>query len=265
MRGTRDNEVLTVQDSTMKIVTKISLGDREEQQDCFGMYVSDGYGCSVVCDGMGGYEGGKIASETAVQFLLNELTALSQEPVTPQKLTELMIAADRKVVETKGQSTKLRNAGSTCVFVVVQDMKLYWCSVGDSRAYIYRNGKYIQITHDQNYKTVLDEQLRNESITRGQYDKEIVRGSALINYLGIGDMELVDYNTQPFALRSGDKIVIMSDGVYKYASEEEIFRIADNFKDAEEMVEAIENRVKKNVREMNCTRDNMTISVMAIG
>lgn len=71
------------------------------------------------------------------------------------------------------------------VSVAVKDKALYWNSVGDSRAYLFRGGSFVQITKDQNYRAVLDEKRKAGLIDDTQYSLESVKGDALICHLGM--------------------------------------------------------------------------------
>jgi len=141
---------------------------------------------------------------------------------------------------------------------------LFWCSVGDSRAYLLRGEEFVQLTQDQNYGTVLNEQLKSGIIDRERYERESVHSEALISYLGMGNLSLIDYNNTPLKLESKDKIVIMSDGLYKQVPLEDIRRVIVNFKDSGEALRALDTKTEKAARRKEKSRDNMTVAIISV-
>ena len=99
-------------------------------------------------------------------------------------------------------------------------------------------------------------------ITQEEYEAEIVKGEALISFLGVGRINLVDHNNEALMLIPEDMIVIMSDGLYKLVSDEEIQRIIENFSNITEALQALDMKAKKNARNRQAVRDNMTIAII---
>ncbi len=264
MQGYMDNQQVTDNNATFSIAVKTVLGDREDQQDCFGYELMQDEGIVVLCDGMGGYEGGKVASNTAVECFLSEYSSSYPCDDEIDFLYNTTLAANRKICELITSSGKLLNAGSTVVAVMIRNGNLFWSSVGDSRAYLLRNDEFVQFTKDQNYRTVLSEKLTAGLIDEEQFNTESSRAEALISFLGIGKLDLIDYNKEAFPLLKDDKILIMSDGLYKILSDEEIARIVGNFSNISEALEALEMKVKKYARVNNICRDNMTVAIIKI-
>ena len=240
------------------------IGDRENQQDSFGYSLKDGEVLAIVCDGMGGHEGGQIASGLAVkQFLMDYETHYpSDDPL--RQMVESLRTSDSIISNLKSEDGSRMNAGSTCVSIVIKGKELHWCSVGDSRAYLLRGEEFVQFTQDQNYGTVLSEQLHAGLISEEQYEKESVHGDALISYLGIGEVSLIDYNKSPLMLESGDRIAIMTDGLYKYVDVPEIQQIIDIFRVNSEALQELDIRARKNARNNGLSRDNMTVAIISI-
>ena len=108
------------------------------------------------------------------------------------------------------------------------------------------------------------EKKRAGLLDEAEFEKENVRGDALISFLGIGDLSLIDYSETPLDVIKDDKIIIMSDGLYKSVSDEEIARILDNFNNIEEAVKALEMKSRKNAKNSGASRDNTTIALIKI-
>jgi len=98
-------------------------------------------------------------------------------------------------------------------------------SVGDSRIYILRGDEMVQVNRDHNFKLRLDMQLKNGQINEEEYVGKMNQGEALISYLGMGDVSLMDVNQEPFILMDGDVVLLCSDGLYKRLPEPDIREI----------------------------------------
>ena len=127
-----------------------------------------------------------------------------------------------------------------------------------------RGEEFVQITQDQNYETVLNDQLRAGKITKEEYKRELPRGSALINYLGIGNAAMLDYNEMPFPLQPDDRILMATDGLYRLVTDTEIRNILDNFRNIEDAVTILESKAKRSAMEKGISRDNMTTVLIKI-
>ena len=239
-------------------------GDRPEQQDSFGYQLHTNEGLVILCDGMGGLSGGSRASDLAVTRILDTYDQRypSYDPET--LLKEAVVMADADVAALKGADGRALGAGSTCVAVIIKERKLFWNSVGDSRAYLFRNGEFEQFTLDHTYDTVLKEQINAGEITEKEYEGELKNAEKLVSYLGLGNLDLMDYNSTPLALKENDRILIVTDGLYKLLDKDEIGRIMDNFADPGELADVLEARAKAKARREMYKRDNTTIIVIQI-
>ena len=115
----------------------------------------------------------------------------------------------------------LGKCGSTVVAVIVKERALSWISVGDSHIYVLRDDRLVKLNKDHNYGAELDEKVRTGEISFEEAAGDPKR-AALTSYIGIGELELIDRNETPIALQKGDRILLMSDGIYGSASDEEI-------------------------------------------
>ena len=250
--------------SVLEMAILSVIGDRKDQQDTFVYHMTDGGGIFAVCDGMGGHEGGQLASRTAADYLL-ECCGLDRLPEDPMPLLlETARGMDRRVSQLSYPDGTPMKAGTTMAAVVVQDQQLYWISVGDSRVYLKRGHEFLQVTFDHIYQSVLDENLEAGEITRQEYETESQRGEALISFIGLGELKLIDYNDTPLSLQKDDLILIMSDGLYKMVTDEEINRIIENFSNIKEALQALDMKAQKNAKNRALSRDNMTAALIKI-
>lgn len=266
MHNYKDNQMITDANTCFSLAAISVLGDRDEQEDSFGFALKKDEGLAVVCDGMGGYNDGATVSAIAVDAFLKDYTESPFWTEPSEKMIELSRNADVLVCNySSGKGDKPAfHAGTTLVSIYIKKKDLYWCSVGDSRAYLFRGGEFVQLTQDQNYKAVLQGKRNAGAISEEEYQTEITKGEALISYLGIGNLNLIDFNETKLELQGNDRIVIMSDGLYKLLSDDEISRIIDNFTNVGDALQALELKARKNAKNVHVSRDNMTVIIIRI-
>lgn len=232
----------------MTTLARSSVGNRNYQQDA--LYVSDSKILAankktrllaVVCDGMGGMADGGKASRTGIQMMVQGFKNIEKAPQVniPAFFQQGIYAIDQVVSAFPKENG--RGSGTTMVACIVEDNKLYWASVGDSRIYIIRNHQMQQVTRDHNYWLRLQEKVAVGQMTMeeamAQRHKE-----ALISYLGMGNVSLMDINTEPFTMQYGDMIMLCSDGITKTLPDAQIKKIilADEVKPAQKAEALVE-------------------------
>lgn len=220
-----DNIFLDVasENRSYAVQARSHIGGREEQQDRAYLHVDQDRIFAAVCDGMGGGPNGRLASETAVSSLRASYVGFPGDEAAdvPDFLRQAMYAADQAV----RAALPGRGGGTTMTAAIVLHSKMHWVSVGDSRLYIMRSGELLQATRDHNYRLRLDEMLRQEELTPEAYDAQLSRGDALISYLGMGGITLFDLTQTAFELRSGDVVLLATDGLFRALSEDELREI----------------------------------------
>ena len=209
-------------------VTAAALTDigrvRRQNQDAYGL--DSEHQLYVVCDGMGGAAGGEVASRMAVdEFLADFVHQISEQPdSTPEAAKNALyyasVAANRVVYARSAAEPSLRGMGSTLVAAHVAGERLLLVNVGDSRAYLMRNGSIAQLTQDHSY---LDEQVRLGLMTQEMADASNWQ-SVITRAVGIEpevhpDLFGVD-------LQDGDVVLLTSDGLTRHVKDAEIATIA---------------------------------------
>lgn len=250
--------------SAFELSGSTTVGGRLDQQDCIGFHLNQNSGIIVLCDGMGGYNGGAAASLSAAEHFLKSYEYFSPEESEIDFLGRVIQESNTIVKNITDSSGNFLKCGTTAVSLIISERKLYWCSVGDSRAYLWRNGEFVQFTLDQNYKTVLEENMRAGTIDEEDYMRESEKAESLISFIGIQNLGLVDYNDAPLELEADDRIIIMSDGLYKTVSDEEISALLENFTSISDAVDVIEAKAEKNAGKRSLNRDNTTFAVIKI-
>lgn len=201
-------------------------GTREYQQDMADACVHDwkegknNRAVGVLCDGMGGTEGGEKASTLAVSEMMKELSAPWEQ--FPQVILDALADINCRIYDLIDEETGRRlQAGTTFTAVVMEDRKMYWCSIGDSRIYLFRDGRLFRLTKDHTYGNDLDEMAACGQISESEARNNPGR-AALTSYLGIRRLERIHYNSMPEELMEGDIVLQCSDGLYRSLSEAEM-------------------------------------------
>lgn len=206
------------------------IGDRPYQEDAADVMVNNnGTTLAVVFDGMGGMDDGGQASHLCVRKICEDFNEYQEDDYTEFFAREAA-RLDRMVFELTDDDGKYIKSGTTFAGVAVTGNKLYWCSVGDSRIYIIRDGEMVQVTRDHNYGLILKEKCEAGLLTEEEI-RDYPKKEALISFLGLGKIEKIDINGTPFLLEEEDRILICSDGLYKSMTDEMILRTVELYSD----------------------------------
>jgi PPM family protein phosphatase len=201
---------------------------REGNED--GYVVNDRLGLFAVADGMGGHVAGEVASATALEAL--RAAVHSGAPVR-----EAIASANDAVIEKAATDDALRGMGTTMTAGTLAAGNTFLVGhVGDSRAYLLRDGDLSQVTEDH---SLVEEMVRNGELTPEQAEVH-PRRSIITRALGIESGVQVDLYT--LDLREGDRVLLCSDGLTGMVRTDDIAGILrrepDPQKAANQLVEA---------------------------
>ncbi len=178
-------------------------------------------GIFVVADGMGGHAAGEVASEMATRIIAREIGALRgvEDDEASRRVQRAIVAANESIYERTLAEHDKRGMGTTATVLVLMRGRYLIGQVGDSRAYILRDGEFLQVTKDHSY---VQEQVDAGLLTPDQarvhpYSNVITR------CVGAGSEVLPDIYFG--ALRAGDIILLASDGLTGMLEDEQLVRI----------------------------------------
>jgi protein phosphatase len=240
------------------------IGARSSQQDAFGFsdkddlgFVAHGGVLAVVADGMGGMTHGGEASHLAVRAFLQSYMAKPVDATVPMALRQALDEANQAVIDL-ARDVGEEDVGTTLVAAVVLGEALHWVSVGDSRLYLWRNGKLTQLTEDHVFAIDLDRDAAHGLISPEEAANHPER-PALTSYLGLTPLDLIDQNPEPFELLAGDKVLLCSDGFYAALEERELIACLDP--DPQKMAEELVSIVLAKNRS---GQDNLTVAMLGL-
>lgn len=184
---------------------------REENEDAF--CVRPPLGLAVVADGMGGHRGGSVAS----QIVVDELPALLEQgletlrTVAPRAVRNVVRRAmgvlNDHVYSESRNGPEVLGMGATVVMVLSHRGRASIANVGDSRAYRLRRRRLVRVTEDH---SVVSDLLRNGEIEHHEADDHHAQGQ-LTQYIGMAE-HVVPY-LRTFALKTGDRLLLCTDGL----------------------------------------------------
>jgi len=172
-----------------------------------------------VCDGMGGAAAGEVASQLAVDIIYQKMvggdTPRDHDEIAARLVHAIEAAGLRIFSEAKLDRTR-RGMGTTSTIAAMLDDHLFIGQVGDSRAYILRGDRLVQVTRDQS--------LVNQLIEAGQLTEEeaetFEHNNIILQALGTSDSVQVDLTF--VELKKGDTLLLCSDGLSGMVRNEEI-------------------------------------------
>ncbi len=212
----------------MRIVAKTDIGKkRSSNQDSYAAgELPSGVAWAVVCDGMGGVAGGNVASSTAVKIISEQITSSYRVGMSPKSIKNMLVsainAANISVYDISCANSELEGMGTTVVCAVVTDGVAYIAHAGDSRAYLFSQGGFSQLTKDH---SVVQEMVETGRITPSEA-KNHPRKNIITRALGVEPEIKVDYCDTD--LSDNDILLICTDGLTNYVDEKDFTKIIEN-------------------------------------
>lgn len=240
----------------MYAVCKTDIGQLRRSNQDVGRCgtLPDGSAWTLVCDGMGGVNGGDIASDIAGNVIEKEIAEGYKPEMQGDAVRELLCAAvqsaNRAVYGRAEEDRFLRGMGTTVVAAVAREDRLDVVHVGDSRCYLVSGEDVTQITTDHSYV--------QELVDHGAITEDEARFHPQRNLITrvVGTREDVKCDCNTVELKPGDIVISCSDGLSNYLEHDTLREFTERFS-GEQLVEEL-------VRFANAQggRDNITVAVI---
>lgn len=213
----------------MEVFSKSDVGlVRTQNQDDFRFgVISPSCAWAVVCDGMGGANGGNVASATAVKIISEHISSSYREGMGSNSVRTMLesaiTAANLEVYDMSQQSDDYAGMGTTVVAAVIINSVAHISHVGDSRAYVFSVDRIEQITKDHSYvqRLIEDGKLTKEEAKTYPHRNIITRA------LGVEERLLVDYDE--IELGENDAIMICTDGLSSTVEADDMLEVFRNY------------------------------------
>ena len=222
-------------------VTDIGLVRHENQDACEILELPEMNGVlAVVCDGMGGAAGGRIASELAIRNFTDAMNAFLRAPdfvadeiALHQCFSEAVYRANREVFDRSVITPDLKGMGTTLSAALLLGNRLFAVNVGDSRVYLLRNLRLARLTHDDSYVQTL--------IDQGRLTEEEARLHPRRNLLtrALGTKPYTEFDFEGYTVEPGDRLLLTSDGLTTCARDSEIAALLTAVRKTDEAANAL--------------------------
>lgn len=179
------------------------------------VHMEQGYVLGIVADGMGGHQAGDTASQLAVQTIVQDLSSL---PVgitledCDNALKQAILHANEVVFRKSQEHVEYHNMGTTVVAVLLKGQAGVIGHIGDSRAYLFRQGEVVKLTEDH---SLVNELVKSKQITEEEASVH-PRRNVLTRALGTDEQVTVDMD--PLTMEPGDILLLCSDGLSNYVT-----------------------------------------------
>jgi len=191
----------------------------------FGTF-DDGASWAVVCDGMGGVHGGKIASSTAIDMVSQKIRKCYNPSMGIASIENLLLSsittANCIVYDRGVGDSELEGMGTTIVAAIVKNGEACIAHVGDSRAYKISDGKIKLITKDH---SLVQEMLDLGQITQSEFENH-PRKNIITRAMGVEEKIEIEFNTVEF--NQGDVLLLCSDGLSGLVEQKDLLEIYNN-------------------------------------
>ena len=205
---------------------------------------------ALVADGMGGHEGGEVASAIAAHRIPELYYSGKGDP--QECLLEAFAAANHDIYEVARKNGKLTGMGTTCTAVAVVNGMAYLGHAGDSRAYLIRGGQMYCMTEDHSATMAMVKQgLLTMAQAKHHEDRNVI-----LRAMGTHPKLEVDSWNTPFPLRPGDRMLLCSDGMYETIEDDELCSVACSREPQAACDELIRLAIERSVS------DNSTVAIL---
>lgn len=175
----------------------------------------------IVCDGMGGHQGGDVASTMAVSHLGHNFSKTDfTDPELAQKWLTVQLKLENEIIlETADRFSDLNGMGTTVVLAVAFDEKILIAHLGDSRAYLYGSNDFKQITQDHS--------LVNELVKMGEITEQQARNHPQKNIITetLGVSSTINPEFDNLEVHAGDIFLLCTDGLTNSLTDPQIQQI----------------------------------------
>jgi serine/threonine protein phosphatase PrpC len=230
---------------------------RKKNQD--SIYLNPEKNIFIVADGMGGHNGGEVASAMAVEHIPEYI--LSHPDDDPVKLSRDSIQFANNNIKKRGEADpELVGMGTTVVSFLFKGVSLYVGNVGDSRAYLINDHRLFQLSRDHS--------LVQEKLNYGIYTREQAQADPQKNVLvrTVGFEEEVEIDIFTYKVSKNDIFLSCSDGLHGKVSDQDIIYIVNKCipDPSKATKEDLDNTAQQLVDQANANGGNDNISAVLV-
>lgn len=210
----------------MQIAYKTAIGKRRaDNEDSVGVFANQsGVQLAMIADGIGGNQGGDVASEMAVEHIGHSFETTHTQTIDQTKnwLQAQITSENQDIRDRSAQFDDLKGMGTTVVLAVISHETVLVGNIGDSRAYLLRDNVFSQVTEDHS--------LVNELVKRGELSKQAARVHPQKNVItrSLGIEKSVQIDLHYLELATGDTLMLCSDGLSDMLADDKIQAVLES-------------------------------------
>lgn len=243
--------------SEFSIHIQSHIGGRSDNQDCYASKETALGLLIVVCDGMGGAAGGKIAADMACKIVTNNFSKLREDLV--DGIATSIKEANNLVYAKSKTDPELHNMGTTLAALLLEKGNATFFHVGDSRIYQIRNGRVEKRTSDHSKV--------GEMVKRGILNDEQARLSVESNIISkaLGIAPEIDVEiTNSILYQKGDRFAVCTDGIWGALPEDALVKAWSESKPVEYIANQLIQEINTNQVAAGGGHDNMTLALTEV-
>lgn len=231
------------------------IGGRKENQDSAGLKETKlGY-LVVVCDGMGGVQGGRVASQLAVQTILETVASADNQANPSMTLIKAVRNANMAIIKEGQRNPQLQGMGTTVTALLLTPYSALTAYVGDSRIYQLRKGKKIFRTFD--HSMVLNGE---KNVISEEQARLSAQSNVILKALGVNPDIEVEIAERPY--QKGDRFILCTDGFWGAMPEDEFVRHLTENNPINKILDSTANIVESIGRNSGNEYDNLTAAIL---
>ncbi len=235
------------------------IGGRATNQDAIASAREDGMGCFVVADGTGGHQGGEIAAQLVTGSILEKFT--QEASFSAHALGSYLDWAISKVALSKTENVALEHMSATVATILIDQSNrcALWAHLGDTRIYMFRQGKIRMISKDHSLvQRLVDGGYVNYSDIRQHPQR-----SVLFAAIGTQGDTAPEVSGETTALLDGDAFLLCTDGFWEWVHDHQMEHCLSLAKNSEEWLTAMSALAEFNIGTNYVKRDNFSaIAIM---
>ncbi len=215
-----------------------SEGSRENNEDSVGMYQDGDAYCFTLADGLGGHGKGEVASQTAVDTVIERFAGGEREDFLDAAFED----AQDAILKKQGMDRLCMDMKTTLVVLMVGKETIQWAHIGDSRLFFFQIGKLRTRTLDHSVPQLL--------VTVGEIREKDIRRhpdrNRLLRVLGVEMDEMNHQTAEPVERKPGQAFLLCSDGFWELIEEKKMESTLKRASGPEAWLEAMEQIILKN-------------------
>lgn len=233
-----------------------TIGDRELQEDEYGITETEDGIMAVLADGMGKQFGGKIAARTAVQVFLDMFEDKNAFYNPQYSFRRAFQGANREILNQLEENQGCASVAA----VMVKERKLYYSTVGNVKVAVYRNRELVPVTSGHTISMLAKQKYKEGKLTR-QEAVSLLDHHRLYNYVGQDGFRDVEFFDTPISLYGGEYVLLMTDGLYETVRWKDIEDCLEVEGNSQKKAFAIIELVNKSQKE---EKDNAAVVVLQV-